>query len=95
MGIIISSVYSLDKEKQQDQVKSSLDNIYLKKTIKEITENLEPRYEIIIYKSMSGDTYESILNKLNIDIDEKKLLLNTILNEKSLKKMKFFLLNLK
>ncbi len=85
MGIIISSVYSLDKEKQQDQVKSSLDNIYLKKTIKEITENLEPRYEIIIYKSMSGDTYESILNKLNIDIDEKKLLLNTILNEKSLK----------
>ena len=37
------------------------------------------------YTSKSGDTYESIINNLEISKNEKKLLKNTILDEKSLK----------
>ena len=32
------------KEENSHQIKSSLNNIYLKKTVKEIANSLEPRY---------------------------------------------------
>ena len=67
------------------QIKSSLDNIYLIKTIKEITNSLQPRYTKYIYTSKSGDTYQSIINNLDIAKNEKKVIQDIILKEKSLK----------
>ena len=84
LGVVIINIYSNNQEEQTNQIKSSLDNIYLKKTVKEITENLKPRYETVYYKSKVGDSFESIISSLNINKTEKKLLLKTILNEKSL-----------
>ncbi len=85
IGILILSIYSNDKKDQSEKIKSSLDNIYFKKTLKEITENLDPRYETLYYKSKSGDTYQSIINNLKVDKNEKKLILDAIKNNKSLK----------
>ncbi len=87
--IIISlNIYNTNKINQVAQIQSSIDNIYLKKTIKEITSNLKPRYDSLHYISKSGDTYQSIINRLEINKTEKKILLKTILNEKSLKILK-------
>ncbi len=83
--IFIFIIYSNNKSQNSDQLKSSLKNIYLKKTIEEITNNLDPRYTSINYISKPGDTYQGIIEKLSIDKAEKKNILNTILNEKSLK----------
>ena len=88
LGIIISTIYTTNKEEQSRQIKLSLDNTYLKKTFKEITRNLNPRITISEYTSKSGDTYQSIIDNLNIENDEKKILLNSILKEKSLKILK-------
>ncbi len=88
IGIITSTIYSNTKNEQSFQIKTSLSNIYLKKTIKEITRNLEPRYKTEYYISKSGDTYESIVNNLDIIKKEKKILLSSILQEKSLKILK-------
>ena len=41
IGIITSTIYSNTKNEQSFQIKTSLNNIYLKKTIKEITKNLD------------------------------------------------------
>ena len=84
-GILTVTIYSNIKNTEVRQIESSLDNIYLVKTIKQITENLDPRYTTVNYTSKSGDTYESIINNLEINKNEKKLLKNTILDEKSLK----------
>ena len=84
-GILISTIYSTNKNDQNKKIKSSLNNIYLKKSIKEITGSLKPRYTSKFHVSKSGDTYESILKKLDISNKEKEILLQTILNEKSLK----------
>ena len=84
-GILTVTIYSNIKNTEVRQIESSLDNIYLVKTIKQITENLDPRYTTVNYTSKSGDTYESIINNLEISKNEKKLLKNTILDEKSLK----------
>ena len=88
IGVITSTIYSNTKNEQSFQIKTSLSNIYLKKTIKEITKNLEPRYKTEYYISKSGDTYESIVNNLDIIKKEKKILLSSILQEKSLKILK-------
>ena len=85
IGVVLSTTYSKNIEEQNLKIKGTLDNIYLKKTIKEITKNLEPRYTVINYISKTGDTYESILNQLDVKESEKKEILNTISKEKSLK----------
>ena len=85
LGISITSIYNKNLEEQSLQIKGSLDNIYLKKLVKEITKNLKPRYTSSEYTSKAGDTFESVIKKLNIEKSEKKLILETILKENSLK----------
>ena len=88
LSILVSIINKNNEEQKLKLIKESLNNIYLKKTIEEISINLKPRYNIVTYISKSGDTYESVLNKLDINQKERKLLLNTILNHKSLKILK-------
>ena len=85
IGLIISSIYSNYKSQNLEKINSSLDNTYLKKTIKEITKNLKPRYTYFEYSSKPGDNYQNIIDKLNISKKEKKKILDTILKEKKLK----------
>ena len=72
LGLLASEIYYASKIEKIKKINSSLNNIYLKKTIKEITNNLKPRFTHVSYFSKSGDTYESIVNKLNISQKEKK-----------------------
>ena len=85
LGVLILSIDSQNKIEKSQIIKSTIDNIYLKKTIQEITKNLKPRYSNFDYSSISGDTYQSIVDKLDINTDEKEIILDTILKEKSLK----------
>ena len=85
IGLVVTTIYSNSKNQQSELIKSSIGNTYLKKTIEELTKNLEPRYSSLTYISQAGDTYESIVNKLDVGKKEKKLLLDTILNENTLK----------
>ena len=88
IGIFASTFYKNSQHKQTQKIKSSLDNIYLKKTIQEITSNLNPRFISKEYVSKSGDTYENIIEDLEISKKEKKIILNRILKEKSLSILK-------
>ena len=88
LAILIFIIYTKNKEEQTLKLFGSLENIYLKKTIQEITKNLDPRFTSINYISKSGDTYENIVNDLKISKNEKKLILKTILKEKDLKTLR-------
>ena len=85
LGVSISTIYKSNKVEQTKKINSSFDNIYLKKTITEITNNLNPRFTYFEYLSKSGDNYQNIIDKLNISKKEKKEILAHILDEKSLK----------
>tara|TARA_A100001388_G_scaffold256427_1_gene221541 strand:- start:37 stop:1335 length:1299 start_codon:yes stop_codon:yes gene_type:complete len=87
-AIFASTIYTKNKEDQLKKIESSLDNIYLRKTLKEIAENLQPRFTTLNYTSTTGDTHQSIINLLDVDKNEKRLILETILKEKSLKILK-------
>ena len=88
LGVIITTIHSKNKIEQSKKIQSSLDNLYLKKVVKEITSSLKPRYSVIKHVAVSGDTHESILNRLDIDKEEKAILLKAILKEKELKILK-------
>ena len=88
LALALSKINTISNNEKINQINNSLENIYLRKTIKEITNNLKPRYLTIHYVSKTGDTYQSIINKLNINKKEKKILLENILKEKSLKILK-------
>ena len=72
IAIFFSSVYNSSKSEKSKLLKSSLDNIYFKKTLKEITNNLNPRFSTLVYISKAGDTYQSIINGLKLNKSEKK-----------------------
>ena len=85
ISAFVSNIYNQSKKEQSNKIFESLDNIYLKKTIKQITSKLKPRYRKIEYTSKSGDTYENIIKNLNIDELEKKNFLEAIKQTKTLK----------
>ena len=84
-GILASNIYSTNKEQQSKIINSSLENIYLKKTISELTNSLEPRFTYFEYLSKPGDNYQIIIDKLKINKKEKDKILNNIKNQKSLR----------
>ena len=85
LGILFFGIYKSNNLERSQNIKESFNNIYLKKTLKEITNNLNPRFTYINYISKSGDTYQSIVNSLKINQNEKKEILKAISDEKSLK----------
>ena len=85
LGILFTGIYKSNKSEGYQKIKESFNNIYLKKTLKEITNNLKPRFTYVNYISKSGDTYQSIINSLKINQNEKKEILNAISDEETLK----------
>ena len=89
--IIVSYVtyfYNNNKKEQSKNFRETFDNIYLQKTFSKITSELKPRYIFLNYKAKQGDTYESIINSINISKEEKKLFLKTVKKNKNLKILK-------
>ena len=85
ISVLVINYYNQNKKNQVEYLIKSLGNIYLHKSLKNITSKLKPRYIKINYISKAGDTYESIINNLKINKIEKKLFLKSIAKHKSLK----------
>ena len=66
----------------------TLENIYLINTVNFIIKNLKPRFETIDYKIQTGDTFEKIINKINISKKEKKEVLKKVLKLKLINNLK-------
>ena len=63
------------------------DNIYLKKTLKEIIFNLEPRYKKYNHKIKSGETFDKILKEYLIDKQEIKEIKKSLLKKVNINKL--------
>ena len=86
--IAITYVYDQNKKTQIFLLNKSLENVYLKKTLNTITSNLKPRFITRTYKVQKGDTYESIIESINLPPQEKKKFYNAIKKQKKIKLLK-------
>jgi len=87
IAFLSTTYYSSYKKTQIQALKKTLGNIYLKKTIISLSENLKPRYEEITIEVKDSDTFEKILNKINMPESETKKVLTNISKFKSLNKV--------
>ena len=71
--ILITNFYSIYEKDNKDQFVNLLDNSYLKKSINLIIKNLNPKFNYIDLKVKRGDTFEKIINQLNLSLEEKNL----------------------
>ena len=88
--ITISSTtfYNEKKVLIDENYKNLINNIYFQKSIKQIFDNLSPRYKNIDHKISSGETFDKILNNYSIpneEINQIKKKLNSDYNINDLK----------
>ena len=84
--IIIATLSNHQKNLSSKKYNNFINNIYLKKTLNEIINNLEPRYKKYNHKIKSGETFDKILNSYSIEKEEisaikKSLLKKSIINK--------------
>ncbi len=69
---IFTSYFNSSKKESLEIYDNFVDNIYFKKTLTHIVENLEPKYKKIKHKIKSGETFDKILE--NYQIQKKEIL---------------------
>ena len=67
---ISTSLYNSKKKLNDETYVDFVDNLYLKKTLKHIIANLEPKYKKIKHEIKSGETFDKILNEYSIEKKE-------------------------
>ena len=68
--ITIATLSNHQKNLVKNQYINLINNIYLKKTLNEIVNNLEPRYKKYSHKIKSGETFDKILSGYSIEKEE-------------------------
>ena len=80
--VLVTYIYESNKNSQKENLNKTLNNIYFQKVFSKITSELENRFVEIDYTVKSGDTFESIINSINLSNNEKKLFLQAIKKNK-------------
>ena len=72
--IILTVTIAGYSNKKENLIKNKnndfINNIYFKKTLNEIVNNLEPRYKKYNHKIKSGETFDKILSEYSIEREE-------------------------
>ena len=87
IATIVFQTYNAIKEKQKKHLFAILNNIYFEKTLKNIVQNLDPRYLIIEHKILSGETFSSILNSHEIPLKEINKIIKILSKKNNINKL--------
>ena len=67
---ISTSYFNFKKKLHSETYSNFIENIYFKKTLKHLVDNLEPKYKKIKHKIKSGETFDKILESYAIEKKE-------------------------
>ena len=84
---IFIALFNYHKKINDQNFNSLINNIYLKKTLNNVFNNLEPKYKRINHKISSGETFDQILKLYSIDNDEIILIKKQLSKEINLNKL--------
>ena len=68
--VIFTGYFNYSKKKINQTYNKFIENIYLKKTLNYIVENLEPKYQNVKHKVKSGETFDKILENYSVEKKE-------------------------
>jgi len=91
MLIILASTsttfFNYKKDITDKNFDNFINNIYLKKTLNYLINNLEPKYKKINHKIKSGETFDKILKDYSIDKDEITIIKNSLITKVNINKL--------
>ena len=68
--ILSTTYYNFNKQKIYNNYKNIINNVYFKKTVNNVFENLEPKFKTITHKIREGETFDKILKNYAIKEEE-------------------------
>ena len=100
LGVGFTKIYNSYISSEISYIKKISKNTYFIKTLESVFETFEPRYLKIEYNVEAGDNLDKILSKLQLNKDEKNLILRNLKSSSSKKifknqKIKFYIDNKK
>jgi len=87
LTVVSTSYYNFKKINNAQFYNNFIDNIYFKKTLNHLVENLEPKFEKIKHKIKSGETFDKILESYSIEKNEIIKIKNSLKNKVNLNKL--------
>ena len=82
-----TSYFNYSKNKNSEIYNDFIDNVYFKKTLENIIDNLEPKYKKIKHKIRSGETFDKILENYSIEKNEITKIKNSLKDKINLNKL--------
>ena len=87
LTIVIATLSNHQKKVNKHQYNNFINKIYLKKTLNEIINNLEPRYKKFNHKIKSGETFDQILSGYSIEKEEIVAIKESLLKKFNINKL--------
>ena len=84
---IIASFSAYQKKINNNKFNDLINNTYLKKTLREIVNNLEPKYKTYNHRIKSGETFDKILNGYSIDKEQVKAIKENLSKKTNINKL--------
>ena len=88
LSLTITQSYNLHKKKINQNYINLINNIYFKKSLNYIFNNLEPKYINIEHNILSGETFNKILNKYQIPKSEVKKIKEKLFKKSNINNLK-------
>ncbi len=82
-----TSYFNYKKNINYETYANFIDNVYFKKTLKHIVNNLDPKYKKIKHKIKSGETFDKILTNYSINKKEINKIKNSLKKKVNLNKL--------
>ena len=86
--LAIAMLFNYQKKLNKNKYSDFVNNIYLKKTLNEIVNNLEPRYKKYNHKIKPGETFDKILSGYSIEKEEIITIKESLLKKFNINKLK-------
>ncbi len=83
-----TTYYNFNKNYNNKTYNNFIDNIYFKKTLNHIVDNLEPKFKKIKHKIKSGETFDKILDSYSIEKEEINKIKKSLEKKVNLNKLK-------
>ena len=87
LTIVSTSYFNFKKNNNIQAYNNFIDNVYFKKTLSHLVDNLEPKYKKIKHKVKSGETFDKILESYSIEKSEILKIKNSLKDKVNLNKL--------
>ena len=85
--VMFTSYHNFNKKRVLNSYSDLLNNVYLKKSINHLFDNLEPRFKKIEHKVNIGETFDKILEQYSVDKSEIKQIKNELSKKININKL--------